>query len=366
MSENDSAQIKEASLQFDATCPSCGASIEYNPAVAKLKCPYCDYESDIPSPEEEAQQTAQELAFHEAEIRGNTEWGLATKTIVCKECAAETIYDALQVADECPYCGSYQVMEANDLDTLAPNGVCPFNVTHKQAAENFQKWVKGKWFMPNEAKRNAKPDSFEGLYLPYWTFDSKTSSSYSGEYGIKREVKKGKDEVEFVTDWYRVKGIYQEFIDDHLVSATKRFNQAMMKKIEPFNLKDNKAYRPEYLSGYAAERYSIGLDEGWKVAQKEISSHLKRKIEAKITREKGADEIRGLKISTTHDDVSYKYLTLPIWISSYQFNNKTYHFMVNGQTGKVGGDAPLSPWKVAFAICVVVAIIALIVFLTQN
>jgi predicted RNA-binding Zn-ribbon protein involved in translation (DUF1610 family) len=361
-SQNNEAPVVEAKLEFDAQCPGCGASIEFNPSVAKLKCPYCDYESDIPSPENEEERTAQELAFDEAELRGNTDWGLETKTIICKECAAESIYDALQVADSCPYCGSHQVMEAQGVDTLAPNGVCTFTVTHKEAAANFHKWIAGKWFMPNEAKRSAKPDSFEGLYLPYWTFDTKTSSRYSAEYGIDREVETSDGKTKTVTDWYPTSGFYQEFIDDHLVSATKRFDVNMMKKIEPFNLKDNKAYRPEYLSGFAAERYSIGLDDGWKIAQKEISSHLRTKVERKIEREKGADSVRSIKLSTTHDNVSYKYLTLPIWISSFRYKNKSYHFMVNGQTGKVGGDVPISPIKVTFAVLVVLAVIGIFYF----
>ena len=84
------------------------------------------------------------------------------KTVICKACAAETIYDALRVADSCPYCGSNQVMEASAENTLAPNGVCAFEVTDKQAGEHFQKWIKGRWFTPKAAKINAKPDAFKG------------------------------------------------------------------------------------------------------------------------------------------------------------------------------------------------------------
>lgn len=362
--QNENGNI--ATLQFDATCPGCSASIEYNPAVGKMKCPYCDYETDIPVAENEEEKTAEEMAFDKAEDRGSTEWGLATKTIICHECGAETIYDALQVADSCPYCNSHQVMEANDVDTLAPNGVCPFEVTHKQAADNFHKWVKGKWFMPTAAKKSAKPERFEGLYLPYWTFDTKTSSNYSAEYGIKRKVK-GKDgKEETVIDWYAVKGFYQHFIDDHLIIATKRYKSHLLKQIEPFSLKNNKVYRPEYLSGYAAERYSVGLDEGWKQAQDEIQSMLRNEIRSKILKDKGADDVRNLKISTVHDEVTYKYLTLPIWISSFKYNDRTYNFMVNGQTGKVGGESPVSALKVTTLILAIFAVIAMIILLTYQ
>ncbi len=67
---------------------------------------------------------------------------LRKKTVICKACAAETIYDALQVADSCPYCGSNQVMEASADNTLAPNGVCTFEVTDKQAGFIFKNGLK--------------------------------------------------------------------------------------------------------------------------------------------------------------------------------------------------------------------------------
>lgn len=132
------------------------------------------------------------------------------------------------------------------------------------------------------------------------------------------------------------------------------------------NVKNNKAYRPEYLSGFGAERYSIGLDEGWNIAQKEIAQELRSKISRKIERDHNADKVRNLKISTTHDDITYKYLTLPIWISSFKFKDKTYNFMVNGQTGKVGGNVPISPIKVTIAVIAVLAVIAMLYFFFGN
>ena len=36
---------------------------------------------------------------------------------------------------------------------------------------------------------------------------------------------------------------------------------------------------------------------------------------------------------------------LPIWLSSFRYKEKIYRFMVNGQTGRVGGNAPISPLR---------------------
>lgn len=360
MSTQEAENAKQVKLDFDAECPSCSASIEFNPASGKLSCPYCGYESEIASPEKEEEKVAQEMGFAMAEERGNFNWGVEKKTVICEACAAETIYDALQVADRCPYCGSNQVMEASANNTLAPNGVCAFEITDKQAGENFQRWIKGRWFTPRAAKLSAKPDSFKGVYLPYWTFDSKTSSSYSASYGKHRTVTDKDGKTQTVTDWYSTSGFYQEFIDDHLVSATTRYDRNMMRKIEPFNLLNNKAYKPEYVAGFLSERYSIGLQDGWDQAKKEIHDHLHAQITSKIRWEKNADVVSSLRFSTIHDDITYKYLMLPIWLSSFHYKEKIYRFMVNGQTGQVGGDAPISPLRVTIAVILSLITIAII------
>jgi hypothetical protein len=40
-----------------------------------------------------------------------------------------------------------------------------------------------------------------------------------------------------------------------------------------------------------------------------------------------------------------------------------YQFAVNGQTGKVGGKAPVSAWRVILFIAIIIAIIALLAYL---
>ena len=63
-----------------------------------------------------------------------------------------------------------------------------------------------------------------------------------------------------------------------------------------------------------------------------------------------ADRVENVCINTAHHDVTYKYLMLPVWMSHYEYKNESYHFMVNGQTGKVGGKTPYSIWRVLLAI----------------
>lgn len=354
--------VVETKEETDKKCPRCGGVMDFDPATGNLHCPYCDYEENIPVDEESPKQ-AEELDFDSAEFTANKDWGVATKTVLCKSCGAESIYDALQTSAVCPFCGSNQVMDQNDTDTIAPGGVVPFSISDKQASELFQKWINKKFFCPKLAKQSAKADKFKGIYLPYWTFDTQTFSTYSGEYGIdhKRKDKDGNVHVE--TTWHHTSGKYNEFIDDELVIATNKQDRNMLKGIEPFDTANNKTYKPEYIAGFVAERYSVGLKDAWKIAETSIKNKLKYHVADKIRKEHHADQTRNISLSTVFTNKTYKYLLLPIWVSNFKYNDKVYQFMVNGQTGKISGKTPISIPKVIITVIAVIAIIVILYYL---
>ena len=351
--------------ETDRKCPQCGGTMDFDPALGKLHCPFCEYAEEIPP---EAASTgldkAVELDFASAEQTGNCDWGVEQKTVTCKNCGATSVYDALDVANECPYCGSNQVMEAAAVDTLAPGGVVPFKITKEKAGENFTRWLKKKWFCPSKAKKSAEADSFQGVYLPYWTFDTDTYTTYKAEYGKDRTVRRGKEETT-VTDWYKTSGSYAEFIDDQLVCGSDRHDESILGAIEPFDTEDNKAYKPEYLAGFIAERYSTGLKDAWEIGKECIQKRLKSSISSKVRSEHNADHVRNVRMDTSYSNITYKYLMLPIWLSSFEYKGKIFQFMVNGQSGKVGGKSPISALRVLLAILLVLAIIVMLYYATK-
>lgn len=362
MDEFNDMNLTETKEETDKKCPQCGGVMDFNPATGNLKCPYCDYEEEIKA-DASAPSKAEELDFTKAEHTANRDWGVKTKTVHCKACGAESIYDLQQTSAVCPFCGSNQVMEANDEDTIAPGGVVPFSISDKEASNLFHQWIKKKWFCPKLAKESAKPNSFKGIYLPYWTFDSDTFTTYNGEYGIDRTVKDKDGHSKTVTDWHRTNGTHKQFIDDALVLASTKHNSSMLKGIEPFDTENNKPYTPEYLAGFVAERYSIGLNDAWGLAQKIIHKMLDNSISSKIRKEHRADRVRDLKLNTEYSNITYKHLLLPIWVSNFKYNDKVYQFVVNGQTGKINGDTPVSVPKIIITVVAVIAFFVLLHYL---
>ena len=348
--DNVRAYTKE---ENDKKCPKCGGTMDFNPGTGGLLCPYCDYQQEITTEE----VSAEELDFDSVEKTGNFDWGAEKKTVICKSCGAHSVYDALQISDECPYCGSNHVMEEKSEKTLAPGGVCIFKIDKNQAGTNFKRWIGKKLFCPKIVKEKAKPKSFRGVYLPYWTFDTQTYSVYSARYGRTRHVRSKDGKIRTVTDWYNTSGRYNEFINDQLILATNQHDYRLLSRVEPFNTEDNLIYKPEYVAGFISERYSVGIKDAWKKAKEFINRHLHNEIRSKIRIENRADVVAGLRVQTNYSDIKYKYLLLPIWLSSFRYKDKVYEFMVNGQTGKVGGRAPVSALRVLAAILMGIIII---------
>jgi len=356
----DESTVVETLKETDKKCPNCDGVMSFDPKTGGLLCPYCGHKEEVVEEVEVKLAEEQDFSKIEDENSGNCNWGVEKKIILCKFCGGEAIYDALQTSGECPFCGSNQVMEASAKNTLAPNGVIPFKIEKKTCGERFSSWLKGKLFCPNEAKKNAKPEAFNGVYLPYWTFDSDTFSQYTAEYGIRRTVRSSNGNTTTVTDWYRTAGTHKQFINDQLVIGTDRHQEYYIRKIEPFDTSNSIEYKPEYVAGFVSERYSVGPKSAWEKAKEYIRTKLRSAIRSKVKAENHADDVRSLNMKTTFDNVTYKYLMLPVWISSFKYNGKVYQFYVNGQTGKVGGKSPISPYKVAIAIILGIALLTLI------
>ena len=346
--------------ETDKKCPQCGATVTFDPARGMLHCEYCGYTCEVPVGDTSA--AIEELDFESAIHTESFNWGEQKKEVQCKQCGAVSIYDALETAAVCPFCGSTSVMPAATNDTIAPGAVCLFAITKEQAGANFTRWLKKKWFAPRKAKQSALPDAFTGVYLPYWTYDAQTFSEFTARAGYDSTERDSKGNTHTTTNWKRVSGEYEEFFDDVTVVASKRHADSGVKDCEPFNFSKLVPYTPQALAGFVAERYSIGLKEGWEVAKQTIQSRLKNNIAKFIKRRWNADRTDRLKFTTTYSNITYKYLLVPTWISSFKYKDKIYQFVVNGQTGKVGGKYPLSAFRIILFSLFLIGIIALLLY----
>jgi hypothetical protein len=293
----------------------------------------------------------------------------------CGGCGASVTFSPPDVAGTCSFCGVAIVAQPKSADPLvAPEGILPFAITQAQSSKAVKEWISSRWFAPNALKKLAYQESVDGIYLPFWTYDTYTTSHYRGERGEHyyetehyterdaqgntvtrtRQVQK--------TRWYSASGTVSRWMDDVLVPATTSVSRTRLTSLEPWDLASLKPYEPIFLPGFKAQRYQIDLPEGFEEAKTIIAPFIRRDVTDDI----GGDEQRIHEIVTSYSAVTFKHLLLPVFIGAYRFREKVYQVLVNARTGEVQGDRPYSFWKIFFLVWFLLAVIAALIYFLGN
>ncbi len=348
---------KRAQTEF-RKCPSCGGNMTFDPEKQVLSCPFCgqtvDFEKDTDVKERDIAE-----AFKTAE-----KWE-DTSVVSCDNCGAKFVISSDDVALSCPYCGTSHVRKSADLAGVKPNALYPFLITAKQAETLSKKWAKKRIFAPFRFKKSIEAKNLHGVYEPCFTFDSNTDSTYDGKIGeYKTRTVRTKDgtRTETYTEWHYVSGSISHFFDDVTVSAGKEINQRSYDKLAPFDISTIKVYQKDYLAGYSAKHYDKDLKDAWAESKEMMDAEIRKLILAKY----GCDVVGYLNVDTTHSNVTFKYVLLPLYLLNYHYKKKDYKVAVNGNTGKVAGKTPISFWRVLIAVVLGLGIVAGLVYLFYN
>lgn len=335
-------------------CENCGADYRYAPDKGALHCDHCGHEEPIAHSgpweggirELDFQQAVRDqLPAQEMEI---------TRVSNCPNCGASVEIASDVQAKECPFCATPFVTDTGEDRHIKPKAVMPFVLTEDAARGAMTDWLGGLWFAPNGLAEYArKGRKMQGIYVPYWTFDADTNSSYRGQRGTvyyenRTVMRNGKSETVRVQKirWRPVSGRVARFFDDVLVLASRSLPKKYTDALQPWDMTALEPYRPEFLAGFRAEAYTVELDDGFVEARQIMDRQIERDIKFDI----GGDRQRISSVDTTVRDVTFKHVLLPVWLAAYKYRGQTYRFVVNGQTGRVQGERPWSAWKIAFAV----------------
>jgi predicted RNA-binding Zn-ribbon protein involved in translation (DUF1610 family) len=359
-------------------CPSCGAELDFDAEQGTLACAYCGHTAAVPVTQEAIQEYDLESALQEMlATTHETGYGDDKRSIKCESCGAVNTLDANVVSTECAFCGSNQVVPQEQVaQVIKPESLLPFQVEQGKAVDLFRDWLGRGFFRPTPVKKIAKDAEakIQGVYLPFWTFDAYTSSWWQADAGYYYYV----TESYWATDeegnrvqrtrqvqrvrWEPASGSLQLSFDDVLVPATTSVEYGMIQRIYPFDTQALLPYEPGFLSGWGAEAYTVGLRDGWTTGQEIIEDRVRQACAQRVP----GDTQRNLHVDTAFADMTYKHVLFPVWIASYRYRDKIYHFLINGQTGEVQGEAPISWIRVTLVVIVVAIILAVLFFLLSQ
>lgn len=344
-------------------CPSCTAKIVFDPKTQKWNCEYCgssftleDLEKHSSTKSENIdvidKKVKKKMTKEEKEYRGIKE---DMDVYHCSSCGAEVIVDQNTSASFCVYCKNTAIIKSKLTGEFAPAFIIPFKNTKDEMIEAFKKIGKGKPLMPKIFNNPKNIEEFTGVYIPFWIFDCSTEGKISGS--AKRIITWTTGSNMYTkTDTYSVSRNGNLNFEMIPVDGSSRFADDIMNSIEPFEYKDLTKFSYSYLSGFLSEKYDVNKEEAFEVAKERAKNSIVEGLSNDIT------GYMSKSIITKEIDVSQSkcdYILLPVWMLNVKFGDKLHIIAMNGQTGKMIGDLPVSK-KRAFVMWFIIFIVTFI------
>ena len=328
----------------DNKCPSCGATLAFDPSTGGLICNFCGSTVAL-----KTMPVAPGLGYSLDDLQNNAGRHLMqteSKLLICGTCGGQFLADKSSLSGLCPYCGSNSITESgNTSGMMEPTGVIPFKISKEEAQNIFKQWISARRMAPTDLKKNSEITDLVGVYVPYWVFDADTYTPYKGKFG--KTVGSGDDQY---TKYHKAEGVCKLPIKNLTLVASSRLEKdAYWKSVSKFDFNFMKKYDPNLLAGFWSESYTVDGTTAWQTSMGKIYDKITKSIKSL----EDADVIAKIDMKPEATNVHAKYVLAPIWITSFDYNGTVYRVLVNGQTGNIVGTWPRSMKRIFMIIGIV-------------
>lgn len=338
-------------------CPSCTGPLEYSASTGKLECEYClssftpeEIEALYAQKNEKAEAAAQQAEQTE-------EWNAESmRAYVCPSCGAELLCDVTTAATSCPYCGNPTVVPGQFADTRKPDYVIPFKVDKEAAVSALKQHYKGKPLLPGTFAQESHLEEIKGVYVPFWLFDGEAKADVTFTATRSRVHTTPKERIT-TTEHYRVRRSGNVSFEKVPVDGSTKMPDSHMDAIEPFDYSQMEPFSMAYLPGFLADKYDVEAESCADRAKERCRNSAIAAMEETVTGYSSC-YIQNADVQIEQRDTHYA--LLPVWLLSTKWQEKNYLFAMNGQTGKLIGDLPVSKGRLAIWFAALFAVFAAI------
>ena len=344
-------------------CPACTGPLHFVGESGKLECEYCGSAYDVAEIEAlyAGQEEKAEAAFQETEAKGETgelgeepawdtsalqeDWGADSegmKAYSCPSCGAELICDATTAATSCPYCGNNTIVPGQFGGTMKPDYVIPFKLDKKAAVAALKKHYSKKFFLPRAFSSGNHLEEVQGIYVPFLLFDAGAEADCRF-HATRSHTHTDGDYRVTVTEQFDVRRSGTMEFERIPVDGSKKMPDDYMDSIEPFDYAGLKSFSTAYLPGYLADKYDVTAQESMERADRRCHNSAFDQMRRDISGYEVVNQVGG-NVRLHRGKVHY--VLMPVWTLRTRWKNQDYLFMMNGQTGKMVGDLPVSNGKV--------------------
>ena len=309
-------------------CPGCGANLTYNIEKGKLLCSFCKTEY---APTDK--KLKQKMATREQQIDA--------RVFTCPQCGGEMYTTDVDATAYCSYCGASNVLQSRVEGVDAPQKIIPFSVTKEECIGAFNKLARKTLYAPREFRNGSGEDKLRPLYVPYRVYDMELEGN-AEIYGKASWI----DGASRIVEDRKIDCKVNAHFADMAYDASAAFDDTLAEQIAPFDLGEGRDFDSVYLAGAYANIPDVDTETYRQkalehAAQKSIDALGKKSVLESIELSEYPDG------SSLADHLPVKKETtctalLPVWFMSFRRGNRIAYAAVNGETGKVYSDIPVS------------------------
>ena len=259
--------------------------------------------------------------------------------IQCDACAGSVVYDAAREVASCLFCGSVAVHPAELGEPIpSPDTAIPFTITRTHADAEFRRWARSSWWYP-KALRELSVELSDAM-LPAWHLQATVETHWAGL--ARGPTKCGLRPLSGVADTTRA----------IMVPASLGLGDRELLALQPFS---TDAAAPWSVDAPAIPHEVPSITQS--AAQDTARRLLAEQHRHAIASAQRLERCRGSSLVEFQDA---GLLMLPIWIGCFRYRELPWRLVINAQTGRVVGRAPLDRVKVALAAIAVAVIVVAI------
>jgi hypothetical protein len=220
-------------------------------------------------------------------------------------------------------------------------------INEQQAVSRLRLWLGNGWFIPDDLKTLARTSRLRPAYYPFWAFDGTLQMKWVCQVneGTSRDPL-----------WVARQGVETEIFNDVMVPGLRSMDARALSQSEPFRLKELVEFKPEILAGWKTLTYNLPLEDAAVKAREKVTRKLRRELYSRVFLGYEKRDLRSGGVSFS--ELTSKLALLPVWVGTYRYRGKRYRLLINGQTGKVGGEKPIDSFKVVGLILIVLVTLA--------
>ena len=258
---------------------------------------------------------------------------------LCRFCKSKFIKLSTEKTLSCPYCGKDAESYNPPDNSGMPDFIIPFKVSREDAAKRFSEIAKTVPFLPDEYKTLDAESLLQGFYIPFWLFDGRCNAKLTYHAQKIHNFRNIRGMPYSYFESFKISREGEVDFEDIPVDASIQADNAYTEALEPYDSSEIVPFSEEYLTEFFAEKANVSSRDAEDRANERLHRTLEKDFSEDITEfENVSRDDASYGLSHKNSDCNL----MPVWMMSLNYNGNLYRYAVNGQTGKVVGEIPIS------------------------